>query len=324
MKARVFSDQEILNIILLYNDGISSRELGIKYNTTHGVIIKLLESRRVYIRSNKDFKRLYNFDRNFLDIINTQEKAYFLGFLYADGCFSEQDNRILIDLNIKDEEILNKFSKLLNSNYPLMHVDKKLNGKIFKSCVFHVRDEYFSERCRELGVTPRKSLTLKFPTEDQLPSFLIRHFIRGYFDGDGGITITNRKNNKSYTVHILSTHEFINKIKSIINLHIGEFGTITQHHQTKELSIFQASGNINSMNFLKWIYDGATIFLNRKYKIYQELLNQQEKATYRSSNNGIKNKEIIKRNYSINYLDYIKSIDSFKSDADTTLKEINV
>jgi len=43
-----------------------------------------------------------------------------------------------------------------------------------------------------------------------------------------------------------------------------------------------------------------------------------------SSNNGIKNKEIIKRNYSINYLDYIKSIDSFKSDADTTLKEINV
>lgn len=46
----------------------------------------------------------------------------------------------------------------------------------------------------KLGCTPRKSLTLKFPNDGIFKSNdLIRHFIRGYFDGDGSVFISMEK-----------------------------------------------------------------------------------------------------------------------------------
>ena len=116
--------------------------------------------------------------------IDSEEKAYWLGFLYADGYISFSENKIELSLAEKDVHHIEKFRDFLGIN----------NRICYRPSVKAYRLSFRSDKCKQdlinQGCTPRKSLTLKFPTSKQVPYELIRHFIRGYFDGDGWFSNT--------------------------------------------------------------------------------------------------------------------------------------
>lgn len=128
--------------------------------------------------------KLYTLNQDYFENINSHEKAYILGFLYADGCnrkdgitFSQDGERIDILKNIKKE---------LESNSPIKEV--RPNHFLFE--VFSTKIVKDVER---LGVIPNKSLVLKFPNSKQVPDKFMSSFILGYFDGDGCVWNGKRK-----------------------------------------------------------------------------------------------------------------------------------
>ena len=72
--------------------------------------------RKIAIR-NKKFK----VNDDYFEIIDTEEKAYWLGFLYADGCVARKGNyyNIKIDQALYDYEHVLKFKEAINSTYPV-------------------------------------------------------------------------------------------------------------------------------------------------------------------------------------------------------------
>ncbi|MGL4873229.1 MAG: hypothetical protein ACRC30_01060 [Clostridium sp.] len=126
--------------------------------------------------------------------IDDERKAYWLGFLYADGCISingEKKNKytVIIQLHPADKYILELFLEDIESNRKVS-IDKR--GYVFIT----IGGKKFSENLIRLGCVQRKSLTLEFPSDEIVPQEFKKDFIRGYMDGDGCISVyaKERKN----------------------------------------------------------------------------------------------------------------------------------
>src|ERR1035437_4280784 len=136
--------------------------------------------------------RKFKLKENFFDEIDTQEKAYFLGFLYADGCNILHRNRVSIVLHEKDYELLKMLNDLLLDGNDIKIEKRKnieghyINGKLCRnngnSIRLDINSKYMSQKLNSIGMIPMKSSVVLFPT--CVPFHLMNHFIRGYFDGD--------------------------------------------------------------------------------------------------------------------------------------------
>lgn len=206
----------------------------------------------------------YNINKNLFDAIDTEEKAYWLGFFYADAYNHEKRGRVVIELAEKDREHLIKCAKFFGQpREPFKMLKNK--GK-YVAYRLELNSKYLCLRLKNLGCPQTKSLILDFP--NWIDCNLIRHFIRGYFDGDGSIYIHQNQLHLS----IISTKSFL--------LH-------TQCHLTKNIQInsqlrYESDNNENiwtlysggtkqTLTFFNWIYADATIYLDRKYNIYEKI-----------------------------------------------------
>ena len=186
-----------------------------------------------------------------------------IGFLCADGCIYANNNQIELSLKLDDFEHLEKFKDFV-----------EWKGKVRKDyfrCRVCFGDKTIHHDLIKLGCIPNKSLVLKFPTEDQVPEELIRHFIRGYFDGDGCIYFTKQgKGNCNFSV--LGTKEFLEGLMNKIN--INKKLRKDKRHLNNTWS-FSMSG-IECYKKLKEIYINSTIALDRKAEKF-ELINKMFK-----------------------------------------------
>jgi transposase len=273
---------EFPTIIELYNGGLSAPKIAEKYDVSHSVILKILEKQGCDRRDADNTHRKYAIKEDYFDAIDTPEKAYILGFTYADGCNQKDANYINYDISLKDLDILNKIAERIYIDNPHERVrnyvrEKNYQGnrKEFHYSVLSINSKHICDVLDKLGCSPRKSLTVKFP-EWLTDKELQRHFIRGYYDGDGGIFISNIKG-RGANCKTVGTHDFI---QDIINITISNLDiNIYVHMFHKQLSRMDISGNQQVKKFLDWIYQGSTIHLDRKYKLYQELLYKMKSNT---------------------------------------------
>lgn len=203
--------------------------------------------------------RLTTFDENVFNIIDTEEKAYWLGFLFADGSMSNQKRANLeLSLQLNDITHIEKFTKFLKC-------DRSVRYDTYR-CRFSASSKKLYTDLIKHGCTSKKSLTIKFP---KLVSALVRHFIRGYFDGDGSI-VRSRKSDMLYTSLILcsGSAEFLKQV-------VIEFNNYT-HSECKQTGYKRPGAELYSIclkdqlckRFLNWLYEDATIYLDRKYNRY--------------------------------------------------------
>jgi intein/homing endonuclease len=168
-------------------------------------------------RTTQHYTVKYITNEKFFDIINDEEKAYFLGLMYADGnnyVRIPHSYEVSIKLQEQDKYILEKFRDLLSPQTNLkLIIDKKIKTKY---CLFKINSKILSHQLSELGCVPAKSLILEFPKF--ISNNLIHHFIRGYSDGDGSIYSKSptKTDYINYGWQITSTNKFTSFLKMII------------------------------------------------------------------------------------------------------------
>jgi mobile intron protein len=205
---------------------------------------------------------------NVFDKIDTQEKAYWLGFLYADGNISKigdkNNYRISLELSLKDSEHLEKFRNFIGKEIP--------NKKDSFRCRCSFVDKKMWKQLYNKGCTPQKSLKLKFPDKNILPLNLYNHFIRGYIDGDGSIFPNrNPRGNKKLRLSILGTKEFLKYLLFIFNRTDKKL-YLNSRDKTKVTNCyFVEFGNKDSIRICNYLYNNAEIYLERKFEKYNEI-----------------------------------------------------
>ena len=181
---RYLIKEEEDEIIKQYLAGIPSTKIILSNRPISFVsICKVLKRRGIKVRSASINKRTYTTNDTFFDTIDTEEKAYILGFLWADG--NNVNDRIRLLLKESDIEILNRINKIIQPSKPLRVYINKNNYKSISMCI---ENKHMSQILNSMGMIPNKTFTIKFPNKRLLPTGLRRHFIRGYFDGDGSFT----------------------------------------------------------------------------------------------------------------------------------------
>ncbi len=249
------------DIIEPWKQGESLNSLSKRFNTTKSFLSKQLKSLGYQVNNTQT---QINFDDTVFDSIDTEEKAYWLGFIWADGNIkttSKTCYRLTINLKLEDLDHLEKFNKFTKHTKYNIKIDKIKNV-----CSWYACSKHLWETLNNYGCTPRKSLTLKFPDESIFKSRdLIGHFIRGYFDGDGCISYERYKNGIVMRCSLLGTMDFVEGIKQYTKL---ENILVQLRHNKNDYFNLKLTNN-ESKYFASLIYDNAVIYLNRKYLRYQ-------------------------------------------------------
>lgn len=227
-------------------------------------------------------RREYNYDSHIFQNIDTEEKAYWLGFLYADGCITKRNgnnfySEIEIGLQYTDLDHLKKFVKFISpkKDIPIkIKINTDSNGNKHKSCYLKINNIKMANDLIKNGCTPKKSLTLTFPSKDIVPKHLLPHFIRGAFDGDGSVYyhIDKRRNFKiQLAFSYISSLEFCKEMQRVLveNCIVHKY---TKLQQNGKAFMFCYCGNKQCKKIFKYLYSNATVYLQRKFEKFIAVL----------------------------------------------------
>lgn len=260
------TESDKLKIIKRYtNEHITCRNLGIDFGISHSIVSSILQEAGIEVRSRSRMTRRHQLNENYFDKIDTEEKAYFLGLLYADGCNHIKGNSVILGLVESDKYILEKFNLSIESTRPII-LDNRTKIRRQPFYVLTISSKKMCDQLLKLGCMPRKSLVLKFPTNRQVPKKFIKHFIRGYFDGDGCFYYKQKKdmNCFAYCASLASTKDFCEKLKEILQKELDITCNYNKICKNQDITQSLSINNTNSVKFMTWIYDEASIFLHRK------------------------------------------------------------
>ena len=237
---------------------LSLRELALKHHISRPTLAGFFLGRGIDIYSRKSKVNTFIFE-----CIDTEEKAYWLGFLYADGSVSHYKASKRVELGLKESDLehLIKFTKFLQYNGKIHYRSKTKSYRVIFGCQ-KVHDDLI-----RLGCVEKKSLILLFPSESIVSDSLIRHFVRGYFDGDGSISAYhNVRGDIRKTVSLLGTKEFLTDL--LCKLSFSNTSIIKKCKNNDSNNYYFQLGKNDSKRFLDYIYSDASVYLDRKYNLY--------------------------------------------------------
>lgn len=203
-----------------------------------------------------------------LQVIDSQEKAYLLGLFFADGNIGINKDQCRIQLKIDDEDLIFHLKKVFPFFY-IHYAESPFNGKFFSKIELGAYKKHIKEDLILNGVLPRKSFENKDKVKIPLLSDrLLWHFIRGYFDGNGGCTLSNSSGKQQKRVYIYSPSlNFLKEISKFLEKNQIE-NSITKSSVVYKLSI----SSIEYKKFYEKLYQNADIFLKRKRQIFDSIL----------------------------------------------------
>ena len=242
-----------------------------KYNISYSTLLKFLSENHVDGLGERCGRKDF-FNEKHFDNIDTEHKAYWLGFVYADGSHNEQRYSLTITLKDSDSYILEEFFKDVGSNKSVSKIFNKQYEKYYASA--RVQHPHLSKTLLEKGVPSDKSFKIIFPNDDIVPYEYKWHFIRGYFDGDGGLSV-NKNNSSKVNLSIAGNHEFLSGMKSFIENEIPNFSININKHA--RIFTLNKGGRFTIERLLNYIYKDATIYLKRKHDIYMQILSKNRK-----------------------------------------------
>ena len=164
--------------------------------------------------------------------------------------------------------------------YPIKTI-KNTNGKTIYS--FTIGREKITQNLLRLGLTPRKSLIIKFP---DMPQEHINHFIRGYFDGDGCISLHGGKRSESghWRFSIVSgSIDFIHSLKENLIKYAGVDKIEVYGHKSANAYNLSCDRLSNIAKIYSFFYYESAIsnrlYLERKYLKFKEAFDKYNNWT---------------------------------------------
>ena len=254
----------------------SLTQIGRKYGIKRQTLSKYLKEQGIEVINQQNRCRI---DESVFDIIDTEEKAYWLGFIYADGNISSEGNRFEINLSAKDLDHMLKLKRFLNYDGEIRVEDNRGFG--YEVCRLSVRNKNLWNQLNDKGCTPRKSLTLTFPSlEIFTTSNLVYDFIRGYCDGDGCLGIYNKEE-----ISFVGTESFLKSVETIVDVK-GYIRNKSVGDYTNQAYSLQYT-NLKARIVARKIYENANVYMERKYNLFIKFCQREEESSLKkSSKNG--------------------------------------
>lgn len=260
-------------ITKLYQEGKTAKEisslLGFKYHQPVYNFFKKMD----WERKGKSGKRVYTVNENFFKVINTEEKAYILGFICADGHIEK--DRLRITVSIKDRDILNKIRSAVCSNHPIKEIQRinpynKTERKILALVDLTINSIKLVRPLFNMGLTTNKTYTLNGDILKYIPKYLMRDFLRGYFDGDGNVFFGRRyTSGYKYNINICGNEDFL--LKSF-QTYFPSNNKLYKDLYSKQCYIWKISQKDKVKDFMYYLYYNSSIFLQRKYNEYRKIM----------------------------------------------------
>ncbi len=258
---------------------------------------KYLKNNGTELRSHEERLKKYSCNSDFFSIINSHTKAQILGFLAADACLTAHKTypeikRLVIKLNSVDLDYLQWIKSELNYTGPIRLFDYTTRtGKSRTGAVLTISDSKMIKDLLNKSITHKKSLTLLFPTEEQVPREFVSSFVRGFFEGDGCISAYQKTGRKSpsFCGNLCVTKEFGEKLIKTLKEEVGIEIPLRQHKKEKERDvnawILDFKRQPDLIKFANWIYKYSEFKMMRKYDRFQQL-----KSFYDEDYHRIRNK----------------------------------
>lgn len=232
-------------IIELYKRGFSSTYLSEKYKVTNNTILKILHEAGIEVTCARYFNVLL--DEEYFDVINTNEKAYFLGLMISDG--SVVGNLVSITSHILDSYILNLFSSQIMNCNPLYYSPYRTEVSVnFKS-------EKVVNSLSKYGVVQNKTYNTYLP---YIGEQYMSHLIRGILDGDGWIS------SKAHQLGFCGSEVLMTQIRDFLVSRLNVYNVKVLHTEINLWQITWASKKdiITIGNYL--YQDAKEFYLTRK------------------------------------------------------------
>lgn len=258
----------LVEIERLYTEeGKTLREISQVCGTKYETISQKLRARGVDTTSNKGRGKNRLLNHSYFSKIETEDQAYFLGLLFADGNVTPdveglRNPIIRIELLEQDKEILKIFAQKLGHCGDLT-VNRREGRN--NTVTLHFRSKKMAEDLVQYGVVPNKThLTTKLPLEKIPPSLLI-HFLRGFMDGDGSVYKSGNSLHVSFTG---CSYEIIDTVRKIGRelISLDDRGVVTEHNGVYKYTF----NGKNAISLLKVLYADTSLFLQRKFNIFNE------------------------------------------------------
>lgn len=270
----IHTSSQNIECIMRYINGENVSELTTIYNMSQANLNALMRYRNIPQRGTHYFA---NFD--YFNEIDSQEKAYFLGFIYADGNLFK--NSISISIRDYDRDVLDKMKSCMDSNHKILVTpitdfydsSKKLDGNMVQLIITH---KNIRQAMLKHGVVENKTFHIN-ELPKTVPRELMVHFIRGYIDGDGSFTKYKPSDNYyrycfSVTGNIGFLEELRDFVVSCVDVKFNKTLQDRYPDRINETRTLKLSGKENLAKLLNWLYNDSSIYMNRKYIKYKDII----------------------------------------------------
>ena len=218
---------------------------------------------------------MYRFDDTYFDVIDTEAKAYWLGFITADGCVrtAGSSHQLTVKLMVSDAPHLEKLKAALSADYPIKSGERR--GVAGAWAALGVSSPRMTDSLARLGVTPRKSLTVQ-PWDG--PAGLMRHYWRGLFDGDGCISRETARN--KWMLAFCGSEACV---RAFANWARGICEATSQPSPRCNIWYWKVAGLAAPQALAREMYGDALVYLDRKHERATDLLAQVPKVRSRAA-----------------------------------------
>lgn len=257
----------------LYLEGKTAKEISIVLGFKYHQPVYNFFKRKGWERTGKSGKRIYKVNENFFKCINTEKKAYILGFICADGHIDK--DRLVITVSIKDKDILEKIKFALQSSHPINEVTRtnpynRTDRKTLTLVELKIGSVNLVKPLFDMGLTSNKTCTLSGNILRYIPKYLIRDFLRGYFDGDGNVFFGKRySSGYKYNINVCGNEDFL--LKSF-QTYFPSPNKLYKDLYSKQCYVWRISHRDRVKDFMYYLYYNSSIFLQRKYNEFRKIM----------------------------------------------------
>lgn len=263
-----YTEDFLNNCCKLYTEGASISKIASEYGVDRHILSKHIKEKLNLTTLKRSYgsKSIYTIDENFFNFIDTEEKAYWLGFLYADGYLKKDKPVIELALKYDDINHIEKFKNSIDSNHKIYIRNIKLKDKEYQSCRICLHNKQLYNSLIKHGCINNKSKIIKYP--DFLTEDLERHFIRGFFDGDGNISLESNSVDRVSRVRFFSgSEDFIKTLSYKLNYLLDTDIGYSWDRTCFSIVYGRKSDKIKLLNYM---YKDCTIYLDRKFNVYKK------------------------------------------------------
>jgi DNA-binding transcriptional regulator WhiA len=219
--------------------------------------------------------RIYRLNEDIFTNIDSEEKAYWFGFIFADGSISVSNTgQHFLQIKLKSTEnlFLEKFTDFIDTDKPVSFGFSSNRFGDVEYCYVSISSKKIVEDLVSNGLQFRKSNIALFPN---IKDSLVHHFIRGYIDGDGSFfPAKGGKRSKTYSLgfSILGTEQFLSVLNSYLPFSLPLYKEKRTEH-TYYLST--AIGLDKAKVLFEFLYLDANIYMDRKINVFIEYFKQK-------------------------------------------------